>query len=56
MKDYGKTVKFTPDDLIKETGSDLIAERNKFSVGCNLVHPYFFAKNAKNRRSSQNIL
>jgi hypothetical protein len=30
MKDYGKTVKFTPDDLIKETGSDLIAECNKF--------------------------
>lgn len=30
MKDYGKTVKFTSEDLIKATGSDFVAEQNKF--------------------------
>ena len=30
MKDYGKTVKFTSEDLIKATGSDFIAEVNEF--------------------------
>ena len=30
MKDYGKTLKFTSEDLIKATGSDFIAEVNEF--------------------------
>lgn len=38
MKDYGKTVKFTSEDLIKATGSDFIAEVNDF----------FWKRNAKN--------
>jgi hypothetical protein len=45
MKDYGKTVKFTPDDLIKETGSDLIAERNKF-FGFKFIPPFRFLHRA----------